>query len=214
MGPGLGLEKGSKSEERLQQRWPLSGGVIAGAQGGRPGAHSPAGGEEAKDSTSTRVGQAQAREKGDLRQGRCPRWTPVSIQNHHAGASGTLRIIWRMGLGESPAVSPTRTPSQLTHMSSGESGQQGPQGLCTGPELGEREQVPLPSVIPRLLAIALLPRATTAGAGRPHPRSLLDPLARAGGPVGAVTPRHSMTTPHTWPRAPPRHAVAAVSGEK
>ena len=30
MGPGLGLEKGSKSEEGLQQRRPLSGGVVAG----------------------------------------------------------------------------------------------------------------------------------------------------------------------------------------
>lgn len=38
--------------------------------------HSPAGGEEAKDSTSTQVEQAQAREEGDLRQGRCPHWTP------------------------------------------------------------------------------------------------------------------------------------------
>lgn len=56
------------------------------------------------------------------------------------GASGTPRIIRRMGLGEPPAVSPTRTPSRLTHMSSGESGQQGPQGLCKGPELGGREQ--------------------------------------------------------------------------
>ena len=32
--------------------------------------------------------------------------------------------------------------------------------------------------------------------------------------MGTVTPRHSMTTAHTWPRAPPRHAVAAASGEK
>ena len=49
-------------------------------------------------------------------------WTQGGIQNHHAGASGTLRIIQRMGLGELPAVSPTRMPSQLMHMSSGESG--------------------------------------------------------------------------------------------
>ena len=57
-------------------------------------------------------------------------------------ASGTPRIIRRTGLGEPPAVSPTRTPSRLTHMSSGESGQQGPQGLCTAPELGRENRLP------------------------------------------------------------------------
>lgn len=128
-------------------------------------------------------------------------------------ASGTPRIIRRTGLGEPPAVSPTRTPSRLTHMSSGESGQQGPQGLCTAPELGEGEQASSCPVIPRLLGTALLPRATTSGRGRPHPQPLLDPLARVGGRVGTVTPLHSTTT-LTPGQGHPRHAGAATPGEK
>lgn len=120
------------------------------------------------------------------------------------GASGTPRIIRRTGLGAPPAVSPTRTPSWLTHMSSGESGQQGPQGLCTGPELGEREQA---SSCPQS-SHGFLIQLCSPG---PPPQGLAGPTL---GPVGAVTPLHSPTTPHSWPRAPPRHAGAAASGEQ
>lgn len=83
-------------------------------------------------------------------------------------------------------------PSQPIHMSSRESGQQRFQGLRMGSELRDREQgYPCPRSLPWLLEEMLKlcsPRTVTSEPSRPHPGSLLDPLARVGGLVGTVTP--------------------------
>ena len=64
--------------------------------------------------------------------------------------SGSPRIITRRGPGKPSAVSPTKTPSQPTHMSSGES------VTLYGIRAGrQRTGCPLSSVTP----MALLPRA-------------------------------------------------------
>ena len=65
MGPGLGLEKGSKSEEGLQQRRPLSGGVVAGDMVGGLGRTRLLAGRKPRTVCPHREEQAPAREEGD-----------------------------------------------------------------------------------------------------------------------------------------------------
>ena len=88
MGPGLGLQKGSKSEEGLQQRRPLSRGVIAGDTVGGLGRTRLLAGRKPRTVCPRRQEQAQAREEGDLRQGRCPCWTPGHREEFKTAVQG------------------------------------------------------------------------------------------------------------------------------
>lgn len=141
-------------------------------------------------------------------------WTQGGIQNRHAGPQGPPGSSGGRAWG-SRLLSPPQDALLADTYVLRAVRTAGTSGTLYGTRAGgERTGFLLPSVIPRLPDTALLPGATTLGPGRPHPQPLLDPRARVGGPLGAVTPLHSPTTPHSWPRAPPRHAGAAASGEQ